>query len=76
MNKRECINYIRKEHEKAHEELLRRMRNKEQLIYEAITECYEHCKQTCSDNGYVGKCFIELWNRATKENARESGVHA
>lgn len=74
MTKRECINYIKKAQEEAHGEQLRRMKAKTPNIAEAMIECYNNCEQVCAENGYDGKCFVELWNRATDEKAR--GIRA
>ena len=64
MTKRECIDYIYQKQNEAHKEQLRRIKNKTGNAHEAITECYQHCKQICKDNGYVDICFENLWNMA------------
>lgn len=70
MTKRECINYIKKAQEEAHKEQLRRMKAKATNIAETISECYNHCKRVCAENGYTSSCFVTLWNKASDENER------
>ena len=65
MNKRECIAMIKAEQN--------RMWNESNSI-DKHTETYEKVKKICADNGYVGGCFEDLWNRASTERAREAGL--
>ena len=71
MTKAECIILIRKAQEEAHKEQLKRMKAKEPNIHEVMSECYNRCKQICANNGYVGKCFVELWHKATDKTRGE-----
>lgn len=65
MTKRECIAYI-----KAQQKNVGILRN-----YDGMTKVYKQCETVCRQNGYVGECFIQLWNAATRETAIEGGVY-
>lgn len=69
MNKRECIEYIYEQLIKAWEE------HPAPTDYLKRREVYEHCKDVCKANGYVGEGFVQLWNRAVDKQARMMNVH-
>lgn len=71
MNKRECVNYCYEQQAKAWNKPI----NKTFENHENMQNAYLHCKQVCADNGYVGDCFVQLWNKATNRRARENGIY-
>ena len=76
MTKRECRDYISQKLNEYHDEQLRRIKNKTGNAHDAITECYEHCKQICADNGYVGECYYNLWNMAIHRLHKKNKIKA
>lgn len=67
MTKRECIEYIKAEQEKAHVKVLAIMHGEIKDDYcKPIHDCFSRCKKVCADNGYVGECFNHLWSRASR----------
>lgn len=61
MNKNECINYC--------ENRIKEMWEKygKPTDYNKRREVYAHCKDVCKNNGYIGVCFISIWNAASKK---------
>lgn len=66
MTKRECVAYIKAQQTKMWEA---------PTSYDKRTAVYKQCETVCRQNGYIGECFVQLWNAATREAAIAGGVY-
>lgn len=60
MNRNECIDFV-----------LKALINNTERTSENV---YKQCKEVCKQNGYVGECFIQIWNNAVKKHEIYLGV--
>ena len=67
MNKRDVINYCIEQQKQ-----IRSTQPTDNLTadFAERQQVYAHCKQVAAENGYVDKCFEQLWNKATDERVR------
>lgn len=68
MNKIECVKFC--------ENKIKEMWNKygNPTDYNTRHNTYLHCKDVCKTNGYIGNCFMEIWNKAS-DNAYRNKIN-